>query len=128
MPKSETSNPNEGPSFQAPRYRPNWPIAIVCFLLATWMLVAMINYSPNQIHKLATNAVANNVAGSGGAYTAYVLFFAFGFAAWSIPAYLYRIVYLAIRSSKHLTTSRYLTMLLSLVSWRAPLARCLFER
>jgi S-DNA-T family DNA segregation ATPase FtsK/SpoIIIE len=80
------------------------------------MLVAMVDYRPTQNPHITTNATAKNVAGTGGMYTAYFLIYAFGAAAFSIPAYLFRVVYLAIRSSKHLTTSRYLTMLLSLVS------------
>ena len=32
MPKSETSTTNTGPSFQAPRYRPNWFGALMCFV------------------------------------------------------------------------------------------------
>ena len=37
MPKSDSSNPNGGPSFQGPRYRPNWLAAILCFIVATYL-------------------------------------------------------------------------------------------
>ena len=106
MPKSETSNPIDGPSFQAPKYRPNWAVALVCFLLGTWMLVGMVDYDPNQISKLTTSPTGTNIAGVGGAYTAYLAFFSFGLAAWWIPLCLYRVVYLAIRSSKFLNATR----------------------
>src|SRR5690606_25139919 len=48
MPKRETSNPNNGPSYQAPRYRPNWVAAVVCFVLGAWLTVALVDYAPSQ--------------------------------------------------------------------------------
>jgi len=44
MPKADSSNPNGGPSFQGPRYRPNWLGAIVCFIIATYLTAALISY------------------------------------------------------------------------------------
>ena len=48
MPKSDSSNPNGGPSFQGPRYRPNWPAAAVCFIAGTYLSAALLDYDPNQ--------------------------------------------------------------------------------
>jgi S-DNA-T family DNA segregation ATPase FtsK/SpoIIIE len=77
----------------------------------------MVDYDPKQISKLTTSPVATNVAGVGGAYTAYIAFLSFGIGAWWISALLYRVVYLSIRSSKHLSTARTLTMVVGLVSF-----------
>ena len=48
MRKSETSNPNAGPSFQAARYRPNWFAALICFAAGAYLLVALVTYDPGQ--------------------------------------------------------------------------------
>ncbi len=119
MPKSETSNPIDGPSYSAPRYRPNWLTAVCCFLLATWLIVAMADFSPNQTSHgfVSTHPTGTNIAGGWGANVAWVAFFSLGLGAWWVPIFLYRLVYLAVRSSKHLTTGRYIAMLLALVSF-----------
>ncbi len=127
MPKSETSNPNEGPSFQAPRYHPNWLAAVIFFLLATWLTVAFIDFSPNQTSQGTTHPSDTNMAGGWGANTAWVAFMTFGAAAWWIPIFLFRAVYLAIRLSKQLTTTRYIMMLLALVSFSGLMAMITFK-
>jgi S-DNA-T family DNA segregation ATPase FtsK/SpoIIIE len=87
------------------------------FLLGTWLLVAMVDYSPSQVTKFTTNAIGTNLAGGWGAYAAYAGFFSFGVGAWWIPVLLYRVVHLAIRSSKHLTPARYVMMGLAMISF-----------
>ncbi|PTX97932.1 DNA translocase FtsK [Opitutus sp. ER46] len=122
MPKSESSNPNDGPSFQGPRYQPNWLVAVGCFLVASWLLVAMLDFTPNQTSLISTQPVDTNLAGSWGAHAAWAAFWTFGVSAWCIPFYLYWLVYLAIRMSKHLTTGRYLAMVFGLISGSGLLA------
>jgi DNA segregation ATPase FtsK/SpoIIIE, S-DNA-T family len=117
MSKSETSNSNDGPSFQAPRYRPNWPAAIGCFLGATWLTVAFFDFVPHQSTFHTTSPTANNVAGGWGANVSWVSFFSLGIAAWWIPVFLFWFVYIAVRSSKHLTTSRIIGMVISMVTF-----------
>ena len=48
MPKSESSNPNPVPSNQAPRYGPNWVVALLCLLLGAYLLVALVAFDPAQ--------------------------------------------------------------------------------
>ncbi|HVU34065.1 MAG TPA: DNA translocase FtsK [Opitutaceae bacterium] len=122
MPKSETSNPNDGPSFQAPRYRPNWPVAVGCFLLATWLAVAFVDFSPNQTSFHTTNPTGTNIAGSWGASAAWIAYYSLGLGAFLSLLFLYRIVYLAIRSSKHLTTARYIMMAVGIVAFSGLMA------
>lgn len=116
MPKSETSNPNDGPSFQAPRYRPNWAVAVGCFLVATWLTVALVDFHPNQTSHLSTQRLGTNVAGSWGAETVWVFLYSFGWGAWLIPVFLGQLVYLSLRSPKHLNVGRYIAMVFALVS------------
>ena len=54
-----------------------------------------------------------------GADTVWVLLYAFGVSAWLAPLLLFWLLYLAIRSSKHLTTSRTIAMLAACVSLSA---------
>ena len=48
MAKSASSNSNRSPSLPAPRYRPRWVIASLCFLFATLLSVAFLDFSPDQ--------------------------------------------------------------------------------
>ncbi len=117
MPKSETSNPIDGPSFQGPRYRPNWQVAVICFLLATWLLVALLDFSPHQTRFLSTHPTDTNVAGSWGANIVSVSLFSFGVGAWLIPLLLYWIVYLGFRNARLLTPARYIANVTGLVAF-----------
>ncbi|MSU65902.1 MAG: DNA translocase FtsK [Opitutus sp.] len=117
MPKAETSNSNDGPSFQAPRYHPNWLAAIGCFLVGTWFSVALFDFTPKQSTFHTTNPTMANIAGGWGANVSWVSFFSLGIAAWWVPVFLFWLVYLAIRSSKHLTTGRVIAMILSIVTF-----------
>jgi S-DNA-T family DNA segregation ATPase FtsK/SpoIIIE len=117
MPKAETSNSNDGPSFQAPRYRPNWPAAIGCFLVATWLTVALFDFSPQQSTFHTTSPVASNVAGGWGANISWISFYSLGIAAWWVPIFLIWLVYLAVRSSKHLTSGRLVGMMISIITF-----------
>ncbi len=117
MPKAETSNPNDGPSFQAPRYRPNWPAAIGCFLVATWLSVALFDFSPQQSTFHTTSPAASNVAGGWGANISWISFYSLGIAAWWVPVFLFWLVYLAVRTSKHLTSSRLVGMMISIITF-----------
>lgn len=117
MPKSETSNSNDGPSFLAPRYRPNWFTAIGCFLVATWLTVAFFNFVPEQSTFHTTNPTVNNVAGGWGANASWISFYSLGVAAWWVPVFLFWFVYLGVRSSKHLTMSRLIAMVIGVVTF-----------
>ena len=91
MPKSETTNPNAGPSFQAPRYRPNWFAALLCFVAGAFLSVALINYDPAQVGLpfRSTAAVGKNLMGWIGADTTWVLLFAIGLTALAVAVFVY---------------------------------------
>ena len=110
MPKSETSNSNGGPSFQAPRYRPNWTSAVVCFFLGVFLTIALVDYDPAQSSLHSTNAAARNMMGWIGANTVWVLLVALGASVWLVPVFLFWMLYLAIRNARRLTGARLIAM------------------
>ncbi len=115
MPTTETSNSNDGPSFQAPRYRPNWIAALVCFAVGLFLLVALVTYSPAQSSFHTTAPTAKNPAGIIGANGIWALLYAIGYATWLVPVFLFWSLYIAIRSSKHLTSARTIAMIVGIV-------------
>src|SRR3954465_13538525 len=101
MPKSETSNSNDGPSFQAPRYRPNWLAALFYFALGAFLLVALLAYDPKQSSWYGTAApTLKNPAGRLGANSLWVLLFAFSASTWLVPVFLFFMLYVSVRISK----------------------------
>jgi S-DNA-T family DNA segregation ATPase FtsK/SpoIIIE len=111
MPKADSSNPNGGPSFQGPRYRPNWLAAITSFIVATYLTAALINYDPGQTRGLAsTTPTGNNWVGWMGADIIWILFYTIGISSWLLPVSLYWMSYIAIRNSRHLVATRVLAV------------------
>ncbi|HVS54372.1 MAG TPA: DNA translocase FtsK [Opitutaceae bacterium] len=116
MSKAETSNPNDGPSFQAPRYRPNWLAALLCFFAGAYLTVAIVAYDPAQSRHISTAPVAKNPVGWVGAETVWVLLTTIGAAAWLLPIFLLWMVYVAIRNSRYVTSARFVTMLFTAIA------------
>lgn len=116
MPKSDTSNSNDGPSYNAPRYRPNWVVALICFFLGAYLAVAFVAYDPKQSPFDQKPApTEQNPAGIIGAYVAAGSFRAIGVSSWLVPLFLLWMLYVSVRSSKHLTGTRSIAMLVSIV-------------
>lgn len=117
MPKSETSNPNDGPSFQAQRYRPNWIEAVTCFILGVFITVALVDYDPAQVGSLrSTAATATNLMGWIGANTVWILLFSIGVSTWLLPIFLFWMLYVAVRNARHLVITRVIAMLVAAVT------------
>ena len=116
MPKSETSNSNSGPSFQAPRYRPNWLAAVICFVLGPSLTVALVDYTPNQVTLNSTHATATNIVGVFGANSVWCSLYTLGFSTWLIPVFLFWMLYVSIRNPRRLSASRLVAMLIALIS------------
>ena len=121
MPKPETSNSNDGPSFQAPRYRPNWTVALVCLLLGVFVTVALVAYDPLQIARFSVGEAVRpkNPMGWLGAYTSWVLLCSIGASTWLLPVFFTWMVYIAIRAPRHLSGTRVIAMILSIGSLAA---------
>jgi DNA segregation ATPase FtsK/SpoIIIE, S-DNA-T family len=122
MSKSETSNPNAGPSFQAGRYRPNWFAALLCFSAAAFLIVALATYNPAQSAFHTTSPILKNPAGAWGANAVWAMFYAIGCSSWLIPFFSLWMLYVSVRNSKHLTGTRSIAMVFACISLAALLA------
>ncbi len=122
MSKSDSSNPNGGPSFQGPRYRPNWLAAILCFIVATYLFAALINYDPNQTRFQSTSPTGKNWVGWLGADTVWVLFYTIGVTTWLLVPAFYWMFYVAVRNSRHLVATRVTAIVIGIVSMSGMLA------
>jgi S-DNA-T family DNA segregation ATPase FtsK/SpoIIIE len=116
MPKPETSNSNDGPSFQAPRYRPNWSVALVCVLLGIFVTVALVAYDPLQSGHVGTSPRPKNPMGWMGAETIWVLLFSLGASTWLLPVFFGWMTYMSIRAARHLTGTRIIAMIIAVTS------------
>ena len=116
MPKRETSNSNNGPSYQAPRYRPNWVAAVVCFVLGAWLTVALVDYTPSQSGFATTSVIGTNLAGPWGANSVWILLYSIGAGTWLIPVFLLWLLYVAIRNSRRLAGTRLIAMLVCITA------------
>ena len=117
MPKSETSNSNSGPSFQAPRYRPNWPVAAACFFLGAYLAVALLAYHPDQATFHSTAPTLKNPVGWVGANTSWALLYSVGVSTWLLPVFLFWTLYVAVRSPRNLTGTRVIAMLVACLTF-----------
>ena len=117
MPKPETSNSNDGPSAKAPRYQPNWPIALSCLLVGVFIAVALVAYDPLQSSHISTAPRPQNPMGWIGAESIYILLFSLGASTWLIPIFFGWIVYLAIKAGRHLTGARIVTMVIAIAAF-----------
>lgn len=122
MPKPETSNSKNGPSYKSPRYRPNWLAAVVCFVLGAWLTAGLVDYSPMQSSFATTQTIGNNLAGPWGANTIWMLLYAIGASTWLLLVALFWLVYVAIRNSRRLSGSRLLAVLVCLFTLSGILA------
>jgi S-DNA-T family DNA segregation ATPase FtsK/SpoIIIE len=122
MPKSDSSNPNGGPSFQGPRYRPNWLAASICFIAGTYLTAALIDYDPGQTLFHTTSPTAKNWVGWLGADSVWVLFYAIGISTWLLPVALYWMFFVAIRNSRHLVGTRVTAIVIGIISMSGLLA------
>jgi S-DNA-T family DNA segregation ATPase FtsK/SpoIIIE len=116
MPKSETSNSNGGSSFQAPRHRPNWIAAVLCFVLGPSLTVALIDYAPNQVTLNSTHATATNIVGTLGANTVWCTLYTVGVGTILISIFLFWGLYVSVRNARRLTGMRLLMMLVCVIA------------
>jgi len=117
MPKLDSTNPNGGPSFQGPRYRPNWTAAVVCFISATYLSGALLDYEPDQTRGLVATATAGkNWVGWIGADVIWILRYSIGFCTWLVPISLFWMCYIAVRNSRYLIATRVTSVVVGIVS------------
>jgi S-DNA-T family DNA segregation ATPase FtsK/SpoIIIE len=122
MPKSETSNSNNGPSYQGPRYQPNWLAALICFVLSALLLVALVDYLPGQSSIANTHPTTTNLVGLWGANSVWMLYFTIGVSTWLLPVFLLWLLYVAVRNARRLAGTRLVAMLICIAALSGLLA------
>jgi S-DNA-T family DNA segregation ATPase FtsK/SpoIIIE len=116
MPKTETSNPNNGPAYQSPRYRPNWGAAVGCFIFGTLLLVALADYSSNQSSLATTHPTSTNLVGLWGANSVWVLLYTIGLSTWLVPVFVLWLLYVSVRNARRLASTRLIAMLVCITA------------
>ena len=117
MRKTETSNSNDGPSFQAPRYRPNWTVALTCLLAGVFVTVALLAYDPSQSSDIKTGPRPKNPMGWVGADTIWALLVSIGASTWLLPVFFGWTVYIALRAARHLSGTRVIAMIIAITAF-----------
>ncbi len=132
---AKAASPNsrdDEPSFEGPRYRPNWPGAAICFFLGILVLVAMVDYEPSQttymqvggrseaaggtLQHIPIRTGEPNLVGVVGADLSFASFAVLGGVAWLVPTFLLWMAYTYVRSARHLTGTRLIAMICCVVS------------
>ena len=126
MAKAENSNAKakdkDAPSFEGPRHRPHWLAAFTCLVFGVLLIVALVDFEPGQSIQHTTNTTSVNLVGVIGAEYTWWAYHLLGAASWLIPAFLLRMAYIYLRSSRSLTTTRILAIACCLVSFSALMA------
>lgn len=140
MAKAASSNSKDNtPSFEGPRYRPNWFGALLCFGCGVLLLVAMLDYAPSQTEWMqqggksevvngvmrqvpVKTATAPNLVGAVGADVSFANFALLGGSAWLVPIFLLWMSYTYVRSARHLTGTRLIAMICCIISGTALLS------
>jgi S-DNA-T family DNA segregation ATPase FtsK/SpoIIIE len=116
MSKAASSNPNIGPSFQAPRHRPRWGTASACFVIGMLLAVAFLDYEPAQTEYVRIPALEKNAVGWIGADVSFICFSWFGVVSWFIPGGLFWLTYVSIRNAKQVGVARICALFVGLIS------------
>jgi S-DNA-T family DNA segregation ATPase FtsK/SpoIIIE len=126
MAKAENSNAKakdkDAPSFEGPRHRPHWLAAFTCLVFGVLLIVALVDFEPEQSIQHTTNPTSVNLVGVIGAEYTWWAYHLLGAASWLIPAFLLRMTYIYLRSARSLTTTRILAIACCLISFSALMA------
>jgi S-DNA-T family DNA segregation ATPase FtsK/SpoIIIE len=87
----------------------------VCFAVGAFLLVALVTYSPAQSSFHTTAPTLKNPAGILGANGIWALLYAIGYSTWLVSIFLFWSLYIAIKSSKHLTSGRTIAMIIACI-------------
>ena len=123
MPKAESSNSKDNtPSFEGPRYRPKWLAAFTCLVVGLLLTVALVDFKPEQSYQTTTNPTSINLVGVFGAEYSWWSYHIFGLSTWLIPAFLYWMTYINLRSARRLAGTRVIAMISCVLSLAALVA------
>ncbi|MFI5337926.1 MAG: DNA translocase FtsK 4TM domain-containing protein, partial [Opitutales bacterium] len=123
MPKAERSNPKDNdPSFEAPRHRPQWLAGFACLVVGLLLLVALVDFVPEQTTLKTSNPVATNLVGLFGAYYSAYSYYLLGAATWLVPVFLFWMTYIYLRSARKNAGARFVAMVICIISLSALVA------
>jgi len=121
MPKPQSSNPNNVPSFEPPRHRPRWGAASSCLLLGLLILVALMFYDPRQSRQTSTDYIhaVPNPVGIVGAECTWWSLNLIGISTWLLPLFLFWMTFVALRNAKQLAGTRIAAMVICIATGSA---------
>ncbi|MDD3180222.1 MAG: DNA translocase FtsK [Opitutaceae bacterium] len=122
MPKAESSNPKDTPSFEGPRYRPKWIAATLCFMLGVLFTVALIDFTPEQSIQHSTHPTSVNLVGVFGAEFSWWAYHLLGVSIWLLPVFLGWMTWVNLRNARRLPGTRLLAMISCMASLSALVA------
>jgi len=118
MAKSAISNTNPKGSLPGIRRQPNWPVAVFVFLLGTLLIVAFLDYTPDQSGTtITTHPTGRNLVGLFGAKAAFLTLRFLGMSAWLVPVFLLWFGYILLRNAPRLALTRLVAMVLCIGSF-----------
>jgi S-DNA-T family DNA segregation ATPase FtsK/SpoIIIE len=88
---------------------------LCCLIAGTYLTVALVAYAPAQSRFHTTAPLLKNPVGWLGADASWALLYAVGISTWLLPVFLFWMVYIALRSSRHLTGTRTVAMVVATV-------------
>src|ERR1035437_9438641 len=111
MPKAESSNSKDSnPSFEGPRYRPYWLAAILWFIAALLLTVALVDFIPQQSYQNTSTPGSQNLVGKLGSEYCWWSYYLIGASTWLVPIFFYWMTYVYVRSARRLAVMRLLAM------------------
>jgi S-DNA-T family DNA segregation ATPase FtsK/SpoIIIE len=123
MAKAESSNSKDkDPSFEGPRYRPQWLAGFSCLVIGVLLFVALIDFIPEQSYQHTSSPSAKNLVGIFGSEYSWWSYHLLGVSTWLIPVFLFWMTYIYLRSARRLAGTRFIAMLCCLASLSALMA------
>jgi len=116
MAKAESSKTHVTQAFDQPVFRPRWVPATLYLLIGTLLLVALINFDPEQTTLRTTNPTKSNLVGWVGADSAFWLFYSLGAAAWLVTFFLFWLFYINLKGMRRLAAARMIGIVICVVS------------
>jgi S-DNA-T family DNA segregation ATPase FtsK/SpoIIIE len=119
MAKAESSKTHVTQAFDGPQFRPRWVPATICLLIGILLLVALIDYSPDQKtywNPDTTNPTSTNLVGWIGADSARGLYLTLGAGAWLVSFFLFWLFYINMKGMRRLASARLIGIVVCLVA------------
>ncbi|HRJ48450.1 MAG TPA: DNA translocase FtsK 4TM domain-containing protein, partial [Opitutaceae bacterium] len=80
-------------------------------MLSALLMVALVDYLPNQSTFANTHPTTTNLVGLWGANSVWMLYYSIGVSTWLLPVFLLWMLYVSIRNARRLAGTRLIAML-----------------